>query len=55
VFGGFTPALVTWLLGATGDKSAPGYYLILTATISLAALAWVSRVPMETLPRRAAA
>lgn len=55
VFGGFTPALVTWLLGATGDKSAPGYYLILTATISLAALAWVSRVPMEPLPRRAAA
>ncbi|MBN3812737.1 MFS transporter [Paraburkholderia sp. Ac-20347] len=55
VFGGFTPAIVTWLLGATGDKSAPGYYLILTATISLAALAWVSRVPMETLPRRAAA
>ncbi|MBB2980853.1 MULTISPECIES: MFS transporter [Paraburkholderia] len=55
VFGGFTPAIVTWLLGATGDKSAPGYYLILTAIISLGALAWVSRVPMEPLPRRAAA
>ncbi|WP_322044585.1 MFS transporter [Paraburkholderia sp. J67] len=55
VFGGFTPAIVTWLLGATGDKSAPSYYLILTATISLAALAWVSRVPGDGLARRAAA
>ncbi|WP_321817189.1 MULTISPECIES: MFS transporter [unclassified Paraburkholderia] len=55
VFGGFTPAIVTWLLGATGDNSAPSYYLILTATISLAALAWVSRVSVEPLARRAAA
>jgi MFS transporter, MHS family, proline/betaine transporter len=55
VFGGFTPAIVTWLLGATGDKSAPSYYLILTAMLSLAALAWVSRVPVEAHARRAAA
>jgi len=44
VFGGFTPAIVTWMLSATGDKSAPSYWLIATAMISLAALAYVSRV-----------
>ncbi|WP_395063708.1 MFS transporter [Paraburkholderia silvatlantica] len=44
VFGGFTPAIVTWMLSATGDKSAPGYWLIATAMISLSALAYVSRV-----------
>ncbi|MDE1184723.1 MFS transporter [Paraburkholderia sp.] len=44
VFGGFTPAIITWLLSATGDKSAPSFYLILTAMISLAALASVSRI-----------
>ncbi|CAM2166669.1 MFS transporter, MHS family, proline/betaine transporter [Paraburkholderia sacchari] len=44
VFGGFTPAIVTWMLSATGDKSAPGYWLVATAMISLAALAYVSRV-----------
>ncbi|MEX3965123.1 MFS transporter [Paraburkholderia sp. EG286B] len=44
VFGGFTPAIVTWMLSATGDKSAPSYWLIATAMISLSALAYVSRV-----------
>jgi MHS family proline/betaine transporter-like MFS transporter len=43
VFGGFTPAIVTWLLSATGDKGAPSYWLIFTAMISLSALAYVSR------------
>ena len=43
VFGGFTPAIVTWLLSATGDKGAPSYWLIFTAMVSLSALAYVSR------------
>lgn len=48
VFGGFTPAIVTWMLSATGDKSASSYWLIATAMISLSALAYVSRVRVAT-------
>lgn len=44
VFGGFTPAIVTWLVGATGNSAAPGFWLTVTAMISLAALASISRV-----------
>ncbi|WP_321945905.1 MFS transporter [Paraburkholderia sp. J10-1] len=56
VFGGFTPAIVTWMLSATGDKSAPSYWLIATAMISLSALAYVSRVKVAaTVAQRATA
>ncbi|MEX3949124.1 MFS transporter [Paraburkholderia sp. EG287B] len=56
VFGGFTPAIVTWMLSATGDKSAPSYWLIATAMISLSALAYVSRVRVAaTVAQRATA
>lgn len=34
VFGGFTPAIVTWLIALTGDKLAIAYYLIGAAVIS---------------------
>ena len=44
VFGGFTPAVVTWLISATANRSAPSFYLMVTAMISLAALASVSRM-----------
>ena len=44
VFGGFTPAVVTWLISATANRSAPSFYLMVTAMISLAALASVSRI-----------
>lgn len=43
VFGGFTPAITVWLLSATGNRSAPGLYLMFTATVSLVALAGVAR------------
>ncbi|SDV47376.1 MFS transporter [Chitinasiproducens palmae] len=39
VFGGFTPAIIVWLISATGDKTSPGYYLMFTAVLSLCALA----------------
>ncbi|WP_233884707.1 MFS transporter [Paraburkholderia flagellata] len=56
VFGGFTPAIVTWMLSATGDKSAPSYWLIATAMISLSALAYVSRMKVAaTVTQRATA
>ncbi|RDK07342.1 MFS transporter [Cupriavidus lacunae] len=51
IFGGFTPAIITWLLSVTGDKSAPSYYLMLTAVISLAALAAVGKI--QPAPRKA--
>lgn len=44
VFGGFTPAIVTWLISATGNRAAPSFWLTATAMISLAALASVSHV-----------
>jgi MHS family proline/betaine transporter-like MFS transporter len=43
VFGGFTPAVVTWLVSVTANRSAPSFYLMVTAMVSLAALASVSR------------
>jgi MFS family permease len=38
IFGGFTPALATWLIATTGDRAIPGAWLSLAAAISLAAV-----------------
>lgn len=38
IFGGFTPLAVAWLTAATGNKLAPGLYLMAGAVISLATL-----------------
>ncbi|MDR6584368.1 MULTISPECIES: MFS transporter [Herbaspirillum] len=35
VFGGFTPFMVTWLVGKTGNPVSPSYYLMGCAAISL--------------------
>jgi MHS family proline/betaine transporter-like MFS transporter len=50
VFGGSTPAIIIWLQSATGSKAAPSFYLMLTAVISLAALASVSRMQRKPRP-----
>lgn len=42
-FGGFTPAISTWLIHATGDKGAPAYWLILAALCALAATLYMYR------------
>nr|WP_199189472.1 MFS transporter [Trinickia dabaoshanensis] len=55
VFGGFTPAVVTWLISATANRSAPSFYVMVTAMISLAALASVSRVQRVKTDRPAVA
>jgi hypothetical protein len=34
VFGGFTPAISTYLIGVTGNKAAPGLWLTAAAAIS---------------------
>jgi MHS family proline/betaine transporter-like MFS transporter len=35
IFGGFTPFMVTWLVGKTGNPITPSYYLMTCAVISL--------------------
>jgi MHS family citrate/tricarballylate:H+ symporter-like MFS transporter len=37
LFGGITPLLSTWLIEATGDKAAPGYWMAGAAVIRLVA------------------
>jgi len=37
VFGGFTPAISTWLIQATSDKAAPAYWLSIAAACGLIA------------------
>src|ERR1700722_2612660 len=38
IFGGFGPFIITWLIGATGSKVAPSFYMMFAAVVSLAAL-----------------
>ena len=35
VFGGFAPLTVTWLIGLTGSKLVPAYYIIAAAVLSI--------------------
>ncbi|WP_454725779.1 MULTISPECIES: tricarballylate/proton symporter TcuC [Cupriavidus] len=37
IFGGFTPAISTYLIEVTGDKAAPGYWMAFAAACGLAA------------------
>ena len=39
--GGFAPAVVTWLMAATGDARAPAFYVIAAAIVSGSALFWL--------------
>ncbi|MDE1168005.1 MAG: MFS transporter [Pseudomonas sp.] len=38
IFGGFSPLLVTWLIGVTGNPLTPAFYLIAACLVSLFAL-----------------
>ncbi|WP_133650195.1 MFS transporter [Paraburkholderia flava] len=38
IFGGFGPFIIAWLIGASGTKVAPSFYMIFAALISLIAL-----------------
>ena len=40
VFGGFTPALSTWLIHATGNRAMPGAWVSCAALLSLVAALW---------------
>jgi MHS family citrate/tricarballylate:H+ symporter-like MFS transporter len=37
LFGGFTPAMSTWLIATTGDKAAPGLWLTAAALTAVVA------------------
>ncbi|WP_323121849.1 MFS transporter [Burkholderia alba] len=43
LFGGFGPFIIAWLIRATGAKTAPSFYLMFAALLSLAALAVLRR------------
>jgi MHS family proline/betaine transporter-like MFS transporter len=47
LFGGFAPLIVTWLIGTTGNKMSPSFYVLGTALVSLAAL-WSLRGPTRS-------
>ncbi|TWI49262.1 MHS family proline/betaine transporter-like MFS transporter [Pseudomonas duriflava] len=38
VFGSFTPFFITWLIGLSGSKMSPAFYLLFTGLLSLVAL-----------------
>jgi len=42
IFGGFSPLIVTWLIGVTHIKTSPSFYVLATTLISLASL-WMLR------------
>jgi MHS family citrate/tricarballylate:H+ symporter-like MFS transporter len=37
LFGTFTPFAATWLIGHTGDKASPGYWLMCAAALGIVA------------------
>jgi MHS family citrate/tricarballylate:H+ symporter-like MFS transporter len=43
VFGGFTPAMSTFLIQYTGDKAAPGYWMSFAALCALGATLYLYR------------
>ena len=47
VFGGFTPAISTWLIQASGDKAAPAWWLSAAAACGLAATLALGRRRFE--------
>jgi MFS family permease len=50
--GGSTPAIVTYLIHATGNRAMPGAWLSLAAAVALVAI-WLSRPAENALPKHA--
>jgi len=53
VFGGTTQFVVAWLIGVTGDRLSPAYYVIVTSIISLWAMFKLPATPRTATPRPA--
>jgi MFS family permease len=49
VFGGTTQFIIAWLIGTTGDRTSPAYYVILTSVISVWAM---FKLPGPATPER---
>lgn len=50
IFGGFTPAVSTWLIHMTGDKAAPAYWMIFAALCAfIATLVLYRRLSVQSL------
>jgi MHS family citrate/tricarballylate:H+ symporter-like MFS transporter len=47
LFGGFTPAVCTYLIERTGNKAAPALWLAAAAAISLVGVLWSRRAAMQ--------
>lgn len=43
IFGSFTPFFVAWLIGASGNKLAPSFYLLVTGFLSLITIVAITR------------
>jgi MFS transporter, MHS family, proline/betaine transporter len=43
LFGGFAPAIFTWLTAATHNNASPSFYLMATAVVSIVAVVAISR------------
>jgi MHS family proline/betaine transporter-like MFS transporter len=49
LFGGLAPLVVTWLIGATGDKMSPMYYVLASAAIGLVGLFTLREQPSSVV------
>ncbi|WP_322044008.1 MFS transporter [Paraburkholderia sp. J67] len=49
IFGGFAQFIVTWLIGITGDPTAPAWYVIVCGALSLVPLAFVAERAREAI------
>jgi MFS transporter, MHS family, proline/betaine transporter len=49
IFGGFAQFIVTWLIGATGDPTAPAWYVIVCGVLSLVPLAFIAERAREAI------
>jgi MHS family proline/betaine transporter-like MFS transporter len=49
IFGGFAPFIATWLIGVTGSKLAPSFYLIAAAAITFLVVLRIRETAFEPL------
>jgi MHS family citrate/tricarballylate:H+ symporter-like MFS transporter len=52
LFGGLTPLLSTWLIEASGDRAAPGYWMAFAGSVSLVATFLVYRGIIKERPAK---
>jgi MFS family permease len=53
VFGGTTQFVIAWLIGTTGDRLSPAYYVIATSVIGLWAMFKLTETSLPTRPQQA--